>query len=281
MGAPCMITAPSKSYVVINSIGSDKSIPPTQCDLGRVSSLATAVTLSRTSNIASRINITQNPQIIHQRTRRIHQRKRPISEVLDNSISKELKDNTLGASSVMNQPNSRVPHTNDSGSHDNQSSITVSANPFSQTKRNKVESTSSSPDMSSRNLSVSKSEKAPMNLSTQYQASRSANLPPQISSMRIDQVPYLGTEVDIESKNPVRTHSNQQPSQQPTPLLTSGMVNLQTQVSPSIAMQLHQQNQQLRSENMVLQKQLSLFRQLMKNPQRLNQILARLDQRAQ
>ena len=41
-----------------------------------------------------------------------------------------------------------------------------------------------------------------------------------------------------------------------------------------------EENEQLRKENETLKKQLSLFKQLIRNPQRLNSVLRRLEERA-
>ena len=44
---------------------------------------------------------------------------------------------------------------------------------------------------------------------------------------------------------------------------------------------LKEENEQLRKENETLKKQLSLFKQLIRNPQRLNSVLRRLEEKAQ
>ncbi|CAL4182488.1 unnamed protein product [Meganyctiphanes norvegica] len=44
---------------------------------------------------------------------------------------------------------------------------------------------------------------------------------------------------------------------------------------------LKEENVQLRKENEILKKQLSLFKQLIRNPQRLNSVLSRLEEKAQ
>jgi len=95
MGAPHMIAAPTKAYVAINCFSSDKSIPPTLCDLGRVSSIASAVTMPRTSNYFSRNIATQN-------SRSICHAKRPISEILENTKSEGISASTPHASAEAN-----------------------------------------------------------------------------------------------------------------------------------------------------------------------------------
>ncbi|CAL4225401.1 unnamed protein product [Meganyctiphanes norvegica] len=284
MGAPEVIPIPTKSYVAINSHGSDKSIKPTLCDLGRVSNIAAAATLSRTPNYASRNSTTQN-------TRSIQHRRRPIPEVLGYSNASTPHEKRQTAPAHTNPLNSLDSYAISSGIQGNQSSISASVTPSSTeanslrnnistspAKRIKLESTdtvAASSSTEARTIYEQKSISVPVSQKAQTTPnnSLSANLS-QISSQETKAEPH------INKHQYSRTHTQnttQLPNQQAV-LLTHVVEKLPTQLSPSIAAQIQQQNQQLRSENMQLQKQLSLFKQLMKNPQRLNQVLARMEQ---
>jgi len=286
--------APTKSYVVINSIGSDKSIAPTMCDLGRVSRLATAVTLPRTSNIANRSDRTQN-------TRNTHHRRRPKSVILNSSYTKSLQGNTTELSTNQISANTRVPFGNQSLISSSSNPSTVDYNPdrkpvsISPAKKIKLDSAATNSRMISttdvstlnnqNNRSVTVPEKTQMNLSTPHHTtSQSTNLPSRVLTSKPHQVSPQVYEAEVQTNTLLRTHTHnatQIHTEQPAPLPTPGMGSFQNLSSPSVASQIQQQNDHLRSENLILKKQLSLFRQLMQNPQRLNNILSKLDQTAQ
>merc|ERR1711962_832958 len=95
IGAPAVIAGPSKSYVAINSNKCDKTTSPTVCDLGRVSNIAAAVTLPRTSNFINMNNVTQS-------LRHLPPKKRPISDVLNSSNSNSFNVPTASSETNVN-----------------------------------------------------------------------------------------------------------------------------------------------------------------------------------
>jgi len=262
MGAPAVIAVPSKSYVAINSYKSDRSIPSSLCDLGRVSNIAAVVTLPRASDLITRNNVTHS-------VRSLPRKKRPIYEVMDSSNSHRESATT------------EIPTTNNSVTHNKRRYAIISelstsslATPSavntnlhrnhdsnSQAKEMKIKSTETSSNSATnikKPYSVSQRQKSPNELNTQSSTSQSHSHP---------------------DRNQHGPNNPQLPNHYNMQMATPGMG--QHPIQNFLPMQLHQQNLQLRNENIQLQKQLSLFRQLIKNPQRLNQVIARLEQRVQ
>jgi len=65
------------------------------------------------------------------------------------------------------------------------------------------------------------------------------------------------------------------------PLKTIPVTLMAVRIPNAEVQKLKEENEQLRKENETLKKQLSLFKQLIRNPQRLNSVLRRLEEKAQ
>ena len=65
------------------------------------------------------------------------------------------------------------------------------------------------------------------------------------------------------------------------PIKTIPVTLLVVHIPNAEVQKLKEENEQLRKENETLKKQLSLFKQLIRNPQRLNSVLSRLEEKAQ
>jgi len=65
------------------------------------------------------------------------------------------------------------------------------------------------------------------------------------------------------------------------PVKTIPVTLMAVRIPNAEVQKLKEENEQLRKENETLKKQLSLFKQLIRNPQRLNSVLRRLEEKAQ
>merc|ERR1711909_93626 len=199
-------------------------------------------------------------------------RRRPISEALNSSSTKSLQDNTTELSTNQISANTRLSFGNQSLISSSSNPSTVDNNPdrrsvsTSPAKRIKLESTATNSRMLSttdvstlnnqNNIPVTIPERIQMNLSTSHHTtSQSTNLPSQILTSKPHQVSPQASEAEVQTNTLLRTqihNTSQIHSKQPTSLPAPGMESFQNLSSPSIASQIQQQNEQLRSENLIL-----------------------------